>query len=118
MVRTTRFLHPHLQRRVLLLGGMLFLVCVELAAQRAGNGAALTAITGIETTMRTWIQPVSNICYVLGVIIGVIGGFQVYSKYNSGDPQASSSATKWAVGAGFFLLVPTILTTLFGVTIN
>ena len=118
MIRTNRFLHPRLQQRMLLIGGMLFLVGVELAAQRSGNGAALTAIGDIETTLNTWIQPVSNICYILGAIIGIIGGFQVYSKYNSGDPQAGSSATKWAVGAGFFLLVPTILTTLFGVNVS
>ena len=97
---------------------MAFFCCLHLAAQRTGNASALTAINDVETTLATWVQPVSNICYILAAIIGIIGGVQVYSKYTSGDPQAGSSATKWAVAAGFLILVPTILTTLFGVTVN
>lgn len=117
MVRFNQFFTPRLRQRLLLIGGLAFVLCFDLVAQRAGNGSALTAITNVETTLATWVGPVTNICYILAAIIGIIGGFSVYSKYNSGDPQAGSAAAKWVAAGAFLVLIPTILTTLFGVTV-
>jgi hypothetical protein len=95
----------------------LALVCAlgaEAVAQRTG-AAATTALTNVQASMTSYVQPISNICYIVAAIVGIIGGVQVYSKWTSGDPGAGKTAAGWGAAAVFLILVPSIITALFGV---
>jgi phage-related minor tail protein len=70
----------------------------------------------VETSLTSYVQPITNIIYIIAAVVGIVGGLKVYSKWTSGDPQAGSAAMGWAAACVFLILVPTIITTLFGVT--
>lgn len=96
---------------------LLILGSASLLAQRnIGSGSA--ALTGVETGLTAYIQPITNICYIIAAIVAIVGGVQVYSKMTSGDPGAGKTAATWFGGAIFLILIPTIVTSLFGVTMS
>lgn len=86
-------------------------------AQRTGS-AATTAPNGVQADMTTYVQPITNICYIIAAMVGIIGGVQVYSKWTSGDPGAGKTAAGWGAAAVFLILVPAIITGLFGVQMS
>ena len=98
----------------------LAMVCVagtDLVGQRTlGSGA--TALTGVQTGLTTYVQPITNICYAIAALVAIVGAVQVYSKMTSGDPGAGKTAASWFGGAVFLILIPNIITSLFGVTMS
>ena len=106
---TARFL-----QRVFAVLAMCILAGVDLMAQRnLQSGSA--ALQGVETGLTDYIQPITNICYIIAALVAIVGGVQVYSKMTSGDPGAGKTAASWLGGAVFLILIPTIITALFGV---
>jgi hypothetical protein len=105
---------PRHRHRLLLAGGLLLTLGGELLAQRTGASAAM-ALNNVQTDMTSYVQPITNICYIVAAIVGIIGGVQVYSKWTSGDPGAGKTAAGWGAAAVFLILVPSIITSLFGV---
>lgn len=105
------------RHRFLLALAALFIIGGEVAAQRTGSSAT-TALTNVQTDMTTYVQPITNICYIIAAIVGIIGGVQVYSKWTSGDPGAGKTAAGWAAAAVFLILVPSIISGLFGVQMS
>lgn len=56
---------------------------------------------------------VANLTLIIGALVGVVGGIQVYSKFSSGDPDGGKRIGKWVGGAVFLGLVPSIIKALF-----
>ena len=48
-----------------------------------------------------------------GQILGLVGGVRVYSKFSSGDPDASKSATALFLSCVFLVIVGTVLRSFF-----
>ena len=102
------------QRRFFTLLALAMVGTSSLLAQRT-LASGTTALTGVETGLTTYIQPITNICYIIAALVAIVGGVQVYSKMTSGDPGAGKTAATWFGGAVFLILIPTIVTALFGV---
>ncbi len=105
------------QQRMFTLLAMLCIAGTDLVGQRTlQSGSA--ALAGVETGLTAYIQPITNICYIIAALVAIVGGVQVYSKMTSGDPGAGKTAASWFGGAVFLILIPTIITALFGVNMN
>lgn len=53
------------------------------ASAFAQNG--VTGINSATTSLKTYVDPVTNVVLVIGGIVGIVGAIRVYSKWNSGD---------------------------------
>ncbi len=106
------------QRRIFTLLAIGVLAGTDLVAQGRNLGAGATALTNVETGLTAYIQPITNICYIIAALVAIVGGVQVYSKMTSGDPGAGKTAASWFGGAVFLILIPTIITALFGVNMQ
>jgi hypothetical protein len=94
---------------VLLLLGMSTSVWAQATG---GNGAG--ALGATATTIRSYATGAQTIVLALGVIIGLIGGIRVYSKFHNGDPDTQKAVMSWFGAALFLVAVGTILTAFFG----
>lgn len=63
--------------------------------------------------IRDIFDTVADLTLIIGALVGVVGGIQVYSKFSSGDPDGGKRIGKWVGGAVFLGLVPTIIKALF-----
>ena len=66
--------------RKLWASAVLLALSEPLFAQSGVNG-----LNTATTTLKTYVDPVTNITLVIGGIVGVVGAIRVYSKWNSGD---------------------------------
>ena len=68
-----------------------------------------------EVTMlvASYFDPGTKLIYAIGAVIGLIGGVKVYSKFSSGDPDASKSATALFLSCVFLVIVGTVLRSFF-----
>lgn len=103
-----------LQQRIFTALAVVILAGTELVAQRTIQSGS-TALNGVQTGLTAYVQPITNICYIIAALVAIVGGVQVYSKMTSGDPGAGKTAATWFGGAVFLILIPTIVTSLFGV---
>ncbi len=96
----------------------LFPVLNYAQGTRGGLQAVGTTLTTYETTTQGWVQPVTNMCYFAAVGLFVMGLVKLVSKFNSKEQDTMSSAGYWIGGAIIAAVVPSILTTWLGVTVN
>ena len=80
-----------------------------LFAQSGVNG--LNAAT---TSLKTYIDPVTDITLVIGGIVGIVGGIRVYSKWNSGDQDINKELMGWGGSCLFLVLSSLIIKAFFG----
>jgi uncharacterized protein YebE (UPF0316 family) len=84
-------------------------IATALFAQ--GDGSA--GITEATSMVTSYFDPITNLIYAIGAVVGLIGGIKVYSKFSSGDPDTGKTAAAW-FGACIFLIVSaTILRSFF-----
>jgi len=88
------------------------LLLTMLANSQAGNGAG--ALQTTATTIRGYGTAANTIVLALGVVIGLIGGVRVYSKFHNGDPDTMKAVTSWVGAALFLVAIGAILTSFFG----
>lgn len=88
-----------------------------LAVFNFGNAMAQGNLnTGLQNAtdeIRGIFDTVADLTLIIGALVGVVGGIQVYSKFSSGDPDGGKRIGKWVGGAVFLGLVPTIIKALF-----
>lgn len=88
-----------------------------LAVFNFGNAMAQSNLnTGLQNAtdeIRGIFDTVADLTLIIGALVGVVGGIQVYSKFSSGDPDGGKRIGKWVGGAVFLGLVPTIIKALF-----
>jgi len=82
-----------------------------------GYAAAQSGVNGLNTattTLKTYVDPASNIALVIGGIVGIVGGIRVYSKWNSGDQDINKELMGWGGSCLFLVLSSLIVKAFFG----
>jgi hypothetical protein len=74
----------------------------ELSAQTSGIAKAKTALNTTTSEVSGLYDTAYKALLAIAAIVGIIGGFIVYSKWSSGDPNATKLAAAW-FGAALFL---------------
>ncbi|WP_183573802.1 DUF4134 domain-containing protein [Mucilaginibacter sp. X5P1] len=80
---------------------------------------AQSGVTGLNTatsTLKTYVDPASNIALVIGGIIGIVGAIRVYSKWNSGDQDINKEIMGWGGSCVFLVVSALIIKAFFGLT--
>ncbi|TAE39255.1 MAG: DUF4134 domain-containing protein [Runella slithyformis] len=72
-------------------------------AQNPGIRRGAQVIEQQATALQAYFQPVTTIIYVIAAIVGLIGGFRIYSKWQNGDQDTQKAAVGW-MGAILFIL--------------
>lgn len=76
-----------------------------------GNG--LSGINQATSMVTSYFDPATKLIYAIGAVVGLIGGVKVYSKFSSGDPDTSKTATSWFGACIFLIVAATILRSFF-----
>ena len=93
---------------------VLFSAAALLAASATfaqGNGMA--GITEATNMVTSYFDPLTKLIFAVAAILGLVGGVRVYSKFSSGDPDASKSATALFLSCVFLVIVGTVLRSFF-----
>ena len=93
---------------------VLFSAVVLWAASSAfaqGNGMA--GISEATNMVTSYFDPLTKLIFAVAAILGLVGGVRVYSKFSSGDPDASKSATALFLSCVFLVIVGTVLRSFF-----
>lgn len=87
-----------------------------LQAQTATlNGdAGVAAIEDAQTQIKKYFAPVTVIIYIIAAIVGMIGAFKVYSKWQNGDQDVQKVAVGWFGSFLFLIIANTVLRSVFG----
>jgi hypothetical protein len=93
-----------------------FIILLFLVTE-AGFLYAQSGVNGLNTatsTLKTYVDPASNIALVIGGIVGIVGGIRVYSKWNSGDQDINKELMGWGGSCLFLVLSSLIVKAFFG----
>jgi hypothetical protein len=90
-------------------------------AMALGTGAAfaqngVTGINSATTSLKTYVDPVTNVALVIGGIVGIVGAIRVYSKWNSGDQDINKELMGWGGSCVFLVVSAVIIKAFFGLT--
>lgn len=72
-------------------------------AQNAGIQRGAQVIEQQAAALQAYFTPVTTIIYVIAAIVGLVGGFRIYSKWQNGDQDTQKAAVGW-MGAILFIL--------------
>jgi len=89
------------------------IVALSVSEAMAQNG--VTGINAANTSLRQYVDPVSDLCLGIGAVVGIIGGVMVYIKWNSGDRDINKEIMGWGGSCLFLVLVSVIIKAFFGV---
>lgn len=92
---------------------LLLLSNISLHAQ-TGAGQMSTAIENSKTDISGIFQSLSDVILVIGAIVGLVGGIQVFVKWNRGERDINKEIAAWGGSCVFLLIMGTILKTAFG----
>jgi len=84
-----------------------------MASAFAQNG--VTGINTATTTLKTYVDPVTNIALVIGGIVGIVGAIRVYSKWNSGDQDINKELMGWGGSCVFLVVSSLVIKAFFGI---
>ena len=90
-------------------------LALATAMALAVSANAQSGVNGLNTatsTLKTYVDPVTNITLVIGGIVGVVGAIRVYSKWNSGDQDINKELMGWG-GSCVFLVVSSLVVKAF-----
>lgn len=85
------------------------LIAMSLYAQ--GNGMA--GINEATNMVTSYFDPLTKLIFAVAAVLGLVGGVRIYSKFSSGDPDASKSATALFLACVFLVVVGTVLRSFF-----
>ncbi|WP_158829066.1 DUF4134 domain-containing protein [Mucilaginibacter lacusdianchii] len=93
----------------LLAAALLLAFTVPAFAQSGVNG-----LNTATSTLKTYVDPVSNITLVIGGIVGIVGAIRVYSKWNSGDQDINKELMGWGGSCVFLVVSALVVKAFFG----
>jgi hypothetical protein len=96
-------------KQILMLALLLAIFQIPIYAQ---NG--VTGLNTATTTLKTYIEPVTNIALVIGGIVGLIGAVRVYSKWNQGDNDVNKELMGWGGSCVFLVVSSLVIKAFFG----
>lgn len=75
----------------------------KLFAQNAGIQAGAQALQQASADLQAYFEPVTTLVYIIAALVGMFGGFRIYSRWQNGENDVQKNAIGW-VGAVLFLL--------------
>lgn len=79
------------------------MMCLAVAATWAqGNG--VSALEKANSEILSYVEPMTQLFYVVCAIIGLIGAIKVYGKWSAGSSDTTRTAASW-FGACVFAIV-------------
>ena len=90
---------------------LILMLPASLASFAQGNGMA--GISEATNMVTSYFDPLTKLIFAVAAVLGLVGGVRVYSKFNSGDPDASKSATALFLSCVFLVSVGTGLRSFF-----
>lgn len=90
---------------------LILMLPASLASFAQGNGMA--GISEATNMVTSYFDPLTKLIFAVAAVLGLVGGVRVYSKFNSGDPDASKSATAIFLSCVFLVIVGTVLHSFF-----
>ncbi len=77
------------------------------------QGDGLAGISQATAMVTSYFEPISQLMYAVGAVMGLIGGLKVYSKMQAGDPDTSKVAAAWGFACVFLVIMATVLQAFF-----
>ena len=90
---------------------LILMLSASLASFAQGNGMA--GISEATNMVTSYFDPLTKLIFAVAAVLGLVGGVRVYSKFNSGDPDASKSATALFLPCVFLVMAATVLRSFF-----
>jgi hypothetical protein len=90
------------------------LAFVLTATMTKGFSQGVVGIGAAEAELTTYVDPVANLCLIIGAVVGIIGGVRVYIKWNSGDQDINKEIMGWGGSCLFLVLVSVVIKAFFG----
>ena len=75
--------------------------------------SGMAGISEATNMVTSYFDPLTKLIFAVAAILGLVGGVRVYSKFSSGDPDASKSATALFLSCVFLVIVGTVLRSFF-----
>ncbi|WP_368336427.1 DUF4134 domain-containing protein [Parabacteroides merdae] len=82
-------------------------------AQDRDATAFADAIDSATTQVEGTFESIANLCLVVGAIVGLVGGVQIYIKWNNGDQDVTKRIIGWGGACLFLVATGSILKVLF-----
>lgn len=86
---------------------------VSAVSSALAQGNGLAGINDATNMVTSYFDPLTKLIFAVAAVLGLVGGVRVYSKFNSGDPDASKSATALFLSCVFLVIVGTVLRSFF-----
>ena len=84
---------------------------IVMFSNAQGNGMA--GINEATNMVSSYFDPLTKLIFAVAAVLGLVGGVRIYSKFSSGDPDASKSATALFLACVFLVVVGTVLRSFF-----
>jgi uncharacterized protein (DUF2062 family) len=82
-------------------------------AQPAGIQRGAATLTAQTTALQAYIDPVTTVMYIGAAIVGIIGAFRVYTRWQQGERDVIAAAGGWFGSMLFILIANTIVRAMF-----
>lgn len=79
------------------------------------NAQGVQGITAAESSLLSYVDPVASLCLVIGAVVGLVGGVNVFIKWNSGEQHINKELMGWMGSCVFLILVAVVIKAFFGV---
>lgn len=96
-------------KRTSILAAMLLVGAASVMAQ--GNG--VTAIEKANSEIQSYIDPLTNLFYVICAVVGFIGAVKVYGKWSAGSSDTTRTAASWFGSCVFAVVAVTAIKAFF-----
>jgi hypothetical protein len=93
--------------------GLLVLASATAALAQGGINAAKDGINNATRDLTSIFDPATLLIYVIAAIVGLYGGFKVFSKWQAGDQDTQKAAMGWLGGCIFLVSIAAILRAFF-----
>lgn len=94
-----------------------FSIVVGLSLMNAANalaqGNGVTAIEKANTEIQSYIDPITNLFYVVCAVVGFIGAVKVYGKWSAGSSDTTRTAASWFGSCVFAVVAVTAIKAFF-----
>lgn len=88
------------------------LTTTALSAQKSAT-SGVGAFNQAATDLKAYFDPLVNLIYIIGAVVGLIGAIKVYQKFSQGDPDTGKTAASWFGACIFLVISATVLRAFF-----
>jgi Domain of unknown function (DUF4134) len=88
----------------------------SMAQSATLNGdAGVAALEDAQVQIKKYFAPLTIIIYIIAAIVGMIGAFKVYNKWQNGEQDVQKAAVGWFGSFLFLIIANTVLRSVFGI---